>query len=283
MTKEISRNIMPVKTVTTSAICDHTCWPQQFPQMLFKWFFWVSCLIQIFICVCGSSYLHCEWATEQQLVKDKRIQQKIKRFKMKQAQRALFFADVRTCDCLCLGTYCALPLCGHTLFVCLRTFLLVGVCLQSLVCFLGHECMLNTACLISEDRHICAHIFESLYSLIRYSMMFISVSRWWVGTSVYSLYLISPFSFLFVFSFCLAQMEEEPFNPDYVEVDRVLEVSYCEDKDTGEVKWILFHFITCANCVLSKFLNIFFRVFCSFEKILHSSNVFVSQKCPRPS
>uniref|UniRef100_A0A7N8Y2F8 Chromodomain helicase DNA binding protein 9 n=1 Tax=Mastacembelus armatus TaxID=205130 RepID=A0A7N8Y2F8_9TELE len=74
------------------------------------------------------SYLHCEWATEQQLEKDKRIQQKIKRFKIKQAQRALFFAD-------------------------------------------------------------------------------------------------------------------DPFNPDYVEVDRVLEVSYCEDKDTGEevvyylVKW----------------------------------------------
>uniref|UniRef100_A0A8C6PVN7 Chromodomain helicase DNA binding protein 9 n=1 Tax=Nothobranchius furzeri TaxID=105023 RepID=A0A8C6PVN7_NOTFU len=77
------------------------------------------------------SYLHCEWATEQHLEKDKRIQQKIKRFKMKQAQRALFFTD----------------------------------------------------------------------------------------------------------------MEEEPFNPDYVEVDRVLEVSYCEEKDTGEevvyylVKW----------------------------------------------
>ncbi|XP_059387875.1 chromodomain-helicase-DNA-binding protein 9-like isoform X3 [Carassius carassius] len=77
------------------------------------------------------SYLHCEWATEQHLEKDKRIQQKIKRFKIKQAQRAHFFAD----------------------------------------------------------------------------------------------------------------MEEEPFNPDYVEVDRVLEVSYCEDKDSGEpvvyylVKW----------------------------------------------
>uniref|UniRef100_A0A8C7VSA0 Chromodomain helicase DNA binding protein 9 n=1 Tax=Oncorhynchus mykiss TaxID=8022 RepID=A0A8C7VSA0_ONCMY len=73
------------------------------------------------------SYLHCEWAVEQQLEKDKRIQQKIKRFKIKQAQRAHFF--------------------------------------------------------------------------------------------------------------------EDPFNPDYVEVDRVLEVSYCEDKDTGEqvvyylVKW----------------------------------------------
>uniref|UniRef100_A0A8C6YGF6 Chromodomain helicase DNA binding protein 9 n=1 Tax=Naja naja TaxID=35670 RepID=A0A8C6YGF6_NAJNA len=76
-----------------------------------------------------SSYLHCEWATEQQLLKDKRIQQKIKRFKLRQAQRAHFF------------------------------------------------------------------------------------------------------------------MEEEPFNPDYIEVDRVLEVSFCEDKDTGEhvtyylVKW----------------------------------------------
>lgn len=45
--------------------------------------------------LCVSSYLHCEWATEQQLEKDKRIQQKIKRFKMKQAQRALLFADVR--------------------------------------------------------------------------------------------------------------------------------------------------------------------------------------------
>ncbi|XP_051559122.1 chromodomain-helicase-DNA-binding protein 9-like isoform X1 [Myxocyprinus asiaticus] len=77
------------------------------------------------------SYLHCEWATDQQLVKDKRIQQKIKRFKIKQAQKAHFFADI----------------------------------------------------------------------------------------------------------------EEDPFNPDYVEVDRVLEVSYCQDKDTGEpvvyylVKW----------------------------------------------
>ncbi|XP_023996119.1 chromodomain-helicase-DNA-binding protein 9-like isoform X2 [Salvelinus sp. IW2-2015] len=40
------------------------------------------------------SYLHCEWAVEQQLEKDKRIQQKIKRFKIKQAQRAHFFADM---------------------------------------------------------------------------------------------------------------------------------------------------------------------------------------------
>ncbi|CDQ98981.1 unnamed protein product, partial [Oncorhynchus mykiss] len=59
------------------------------------------------------SYLHCEWAVEQQLEKDKRIQQKIKRFKIKQAQRAHFFADVRPfhtsvcvcCVCVCL--FCA--------------------------------------------------------------------------------------------------------------------------------------------------------------------------------
>uniref|UniRef100_A0A8C8SX23 Chromodomain helicase DNA binding protein 9 n=1 Tax=Pelusios castaneus TaxID=367368 RepID=A0A8C8SX23_9SAUR len=96
--------------------------PAEQPLQLF-----VVCRIQN----CEYSYLHCEWATEQQLLKDKRIQQKIKRFKLRQAQRAHFFAD----------------------------------------------------------------------------------------------------------------MEEEPFNPDYVEVDRVLEVSFCEDKDTGEpviyylVKW----------------------------------------------
>lgn len=38
-------------------------------------------------------------------------------------------------------------------------------------------------------------------------------------------------------------MDEDPFNPDYVEVDRVLEVSYCEDKDTGEVTLFIFLFI----------------------------------------
>uniref|UniRef100_A0A4W3JV47 Chromodomain helicase DNA binding protein 9 n=1 Tax=Callorhinchus milii TaxID=7868 RepID=A0A4W3JV47_CALMI len=77
------------------------------------------------------SYLHCEWATETQLSKDKRIHQKVKRFKIKQAQRGHFFVA----------------------------------------------------------------------------------------------------------------MDEEPFNPDYVEIDRILEYSCCEDKDTCEpvvyylVKW----------------------------------------------
>ncbi len=89
-------------------------------------------------------------------------------------------------------------------------------------------------------------------------------------------------------------MEEEPFNPDYVEVDRVLEVSYCEDKDTGEVKWILFHLLIISVSGVCGFICVyvpehvllFFLFFCgfySFQYILHSSDVFVSQKCPRPS
>lgn len=39
---------------------------------------WISLLL--------SSYLHCEWASLSQLEKDKRIHQKIKRFKTKHAQ-----------------------------------------------------------------------------------------------------------------------------------------------------------------------------------------------------
>lgn len=41
-----------------------------------------------------SSYLHCEWATLDQLEKDKRIHQKIKRFKTKHAQMRHIFQEV---------------------------------------------------------------------------------------------------------------------------------------------------------------------------------------------
>lgn len=58
---------------------------------------------------------------------------------------------------------------------------------------------------------------------------------------------------------CGSLQEEEPFNPDYVEVDRILDVSHSVDKDNGEVggktdicfwldkrlvfsKWTLIHF-----------------------------------------
>lgn len=76
------------------------------------------------VCVCVSSYLHCEWATEQQLEKDKRIQQKIKRFKMKQAQRALFFADVRMCDWFVSGDV-LYYLCRHKYLVIIYLFLFI--------------------------------------------------------------------------------------------------------------------------------------------------------------
>lgn len=77
------------------------------------------------------------------------------------------------------------------------------------------------------------HIFESLYLLSLYSS---DILRFQMVSG--HLGLFSPFLSFFpsCHSSCLSQMEEEPFNPDYVEVDRVLEVSYCEDKDTGEVK-----------------------------------------------
>lgn len=34
--------------------------------------------------------------------------------------------------------------------------------------------------------------------------------------------------------------DEEPFNPDYVEVDRILDVSHSVDKDNGEVRNVFY-------------------------------------------
>ena len=95
--------------------------------------------VRVCVCVCAgvSSYLHCEWATEQQLEKDKRIQQKIKRFKMKQAQRALFFADVRLCGCL--WTHCTLSLCVYTYL----GIWCEQVCVFTIWCLLGYVCVVH--------------------------------------------------------------------------------------------------------------------------------------------
>lgn len=43
---------------------------------------------------CFSSYLHCKWATLEELEKDPRIHQKIKRFRTKQAQMKHLFTEV---------------------------------------------------------------------------------------------------------------------------------------------------------------------------------------------
>lgn len=130
-------------------LCDHICnlWshlpasaaaPDAAQEVFFQGFspqsdVCVRVCVSVFVGV--SSYLHCEWATEQQLVKDKRIQQKIKRFKMKQAQRALFFADVRLC--FCLRTYCLIfcyeQVCFFHIF-CLLCVHLVYMHIMNAVC-----------------------------------------------------------------------------------------------------------------------------------------------------
>lgn len=51
-------------------------------------------LLHFFPCAC-SSYLHCRWADIEELEKDKRIHQKVKRFKAKQALNN-FISEVST-------------------------------------------------------------------------------------------------------------------------------------------------------------------------------------------
>uniref|UniRef100_A0AAX7TZW7 DNA helicase n=1 Tax=Astatotilapia calliptera TaxID=8154 RepID=A0AAX7TZW7_ASTCA len=57
------------------------------PERLSSWLCFLSCHF--------SSYLHCKWATLEELEKDPRIHQKIKRFRTKQAQMKHLFAEVR--------------------------------------------------------------------------------------------------------------------------------------------------------------------------------------------
>uniref|UniRef100_A0A671LEZ5 Chromodomain-helicase-DNA-binding protein 8 n=1 Tax=Sinocyclocheilus anshuiensis TaxID=1608454 RepID=A0A671LEZ5_9TELE len=51
--------------------------------------------LRMFIYDVSSSYMHCEWASLEQLERDKRIHQKLKRFKTKQAQMRNIFQEVR--------------------------------------------------------------------------------------------------------------------------------------------------------------------------------------------
>lgn len=50
-----------------------------------------------FVSLCLSSYLHCRWAELEELEKDKRIHQKIKRFRAKQ-QLNNFITEVSSCS-----------------------------------------------------------------------------------------------------------------------------------------------------------------------------------------
>lgn len=57
----------------------------------------------------------------------------------------------------------------------------------------------------------------------------------WVALSVKPQSLYHIFLNYAVFSFG-QQLDEEPFNPDYVEVDRVLDMSTGVDQNSGEVR-----------------------------------------------
>lgn len=48
-------------------------------------------------CPAHSSYLHCRWADLEELEKDKRIQQKVKRFRAKQSLNS-FLTEVRAME-----------------------------------------------------------------------------------------------------------------------------------------------------------------------------------------
>lgn len=121
------------------------------------------------------------------------------------------------------------------------------------VCLWGRERIFHLFLLfcLCGQAHLCAYIWITLL---------IQSLQWWCSSSfqMVSGYLglfLPCLSYSFPLVFLLVcQMEEEPFNPDYVDVDRVLEVSSCEDKDTGEVKWIFFHLLITSMSNICIFL-----------------------------
>lgn len=140
-----------------------------------------------FCFLCVSSYLHCEWATEQHLEKDKRIQQKIKRFKMKQAQRALLFADVR--QFRCQWTFFIGIFREHFIILYEQVSVFMMCCAWGSTC--GHAKHIDIflrildlvfVCCLCGQAHLCAYIWIIFTYLVFNVVLLISVSRWWVGT-----------------------------------------------------------------------------------------------------
>ncbi|KAI4878901.1 hypothetical protein NFI96_021724 [Prochilodus magdalenae] len=138
------------------------------------------------------SYLHCKWATLEELEKDPRIHQKIKRFRNKQAQMKHIFTETGAPSSV-------LTVSGYVLCVC--------VCMYVSFLESGFE-------------------YDVLPCRLEYSVSFLTNKNT-------SLTLIISVS----------QPDEDLFNPDYTEVDRVLEIAVTTDTETGEevthylVKW----------------------------------------------
>lgn len=149
-----------------------------------------GCSMSFILCVCVSSYLHCEWATEQQLEKDKRIQQKIKRFKMKQAQRALLFADVRPFGCPCtlfIGIFWAQISILYEPVSIIMMRCLWGSASNTSILFANPWFTLFCVLLVWAGGSVCIYLNFSFTCWVFNVVRLISVSRWWVGTWVYSL------------------------------------------------------------------------------------------------
>ncbi|MGH0162791.1 UNVERIFIED_CONTAM: hypothetical protein FKN15_043335 [Acipenser sinensis] len=134
------------------------------------------------------SYLHCEWASLEQLERDKRINQKLKRFKTKVAQMRHLFHEI------CQGQYTTV----EEFFVKYKNYSYL-------------HCEWASLEQLERDKRINQKLkrFKTKVAQMRH----------------------------------LFHEDEDPFNPDYVEVDRILDESHSVDKDNGEpviyylVKW----------------------------------------------
>lgn len=68
--------------------------PVHWNTLKLKWLARLCACLTIYVSL-DSSYLHCKWATMEELEKDPRIAQKIKRFRNKQAQMKHIFTEVK--------------------------------------------------------------------------------------------------------------------------------------------------------------------------------------------
>ena len=173
------------------------------------------CIYECSFCVSLSSYMHCEWATLVQLERDKRIHQKLKRFKTKYAQMRTFFQEVRR---------------GLSFFYKCFTFYFFDIQLPRIS-------LLNKAITSGWSLRNPLDPWISL-------LTFFCLPVWPSCAPPQS----SPHLFI-------RMQEEEPFNPDYIEVDRILDVSHSVDKDNGEVRvQAVKRFVCSATCFFDTLL-----------------------------
>lgn len=172
----MTENSMPVETVTTSAICDHTCWPQQFPQMLFRWLHESLTLLILCVSVCVCQLLPTLWvghrtaagegqedSAEDQTLQDETGTEGTLLCRCKDVRLVCVWGrTVLPVSTQIFGFYFFIFFWGGGLFV--EDISISGCgCLHNLVCLLGCNCTFST--------HLRAHIWVSLLThLIQYNV-----------------------------------------------------------------------------------------------------------------